>query len=77
MGLQLRPGVMDGDHFRQRADRELPRFAVQHARRPLRRGKQGEPILGQRRRWPELSPGVHGGGPASIPQPQDSRPIAS
>ena len=68
---------MDGDDFRQWADRESTRFAVEHSRCPLGRSEQGESVFGEGGRRPELAACFDGRGTASITQPQNPGPVTS
>ncbi len=77
VGCQLTPRVVDGDDLRQRADREPAGIPVEHGARPLGRGEQCQPVLGERRRRPQLASGVASGGGAAVAQPEQPGPVVA
>ena len=72
---QLGPRVVLGDDLGQRPDREPPRSLVEHAGGPLGRGQQRQPVLGERRRRPQLAAGADGVA-GTVAQPPQPRPVA-
>ena len=72
---QLGPRVVLGDDLGQRADREASGALVEDARRPRRRREQRQPVLGERRRRPQLATGADGVA-GVVAQPPQQRPVA-
>ena len=72
---QLGPRVVLGDDLGQRADREAPGALVEHAGRPRRRGQQRQPVLGERRRRPQLAAGADGVA-GRVAEPAQPVPVA-
>ena len=53
-----------------------PASLVEHAGRPLGRGEQGQPVLGQRRRGPQLTAGADGVAGTRSRRREQSGPVA-
>jgi hypothetical protein len=72
---QLVPTVVLGDHLGQRPEREPAGVLGEHAGRPRAGGQQGESVLGERRRRPQLAAGGDRQ-PAAVAQTAQPVPVA-